>query len=118
MCRPSHVPPVYEASDRFDQNPLYSFEKLGKPIPIKKTLSQLDLENIGQGYSKNQKTTPQGAINMLFTKSRDSPNYWCPPTDRSNIAYHKSPTYIHRKRSTKVKSDQVNFNHCSKVCGK
>ena len=52
-------------SDTFDQNPLCTFDKIReKPILIKKTLSQLDLESKGHGHSKNQKTIPQGAINM------------------------------------------------------
>ena len=49
-------------------------------------LSQLDLESKSQGHRKNQRTMPQGAINMPSTKkiSRDSPNYWC-LNDLSNM---------------------------------
>ena len=51
-------------SDMFDQNPPCTLDKIReKPIPIK-MLSQLDLERKGQGHSKNQKTMPQGAINI------------------------------------------------------
>ena len=74
-------------SGTFDQNPPCTFDKIReKPIPIKKKLSQLDLESKGQDHSKNQKTMPQGTINMLSTKkrSRDSPSYWS-PTDMSNM---------------------------------
>ena len=49
-------------------------------------LSQLEIESKGQGHRKNQRTMPQGAINMPSTKkiSRDSPNYWC-LNDLSNM---------------------------------
>ena len=51
-------------SDTFDQNPLCTFDKIREKPILMKTLSQLDLESKGQGHSKNQKTIPQGAINM------------------------------------------------------
>ena len=43
-------------------------------------MKNLDLESKGQGHSKNQKTMPQGAINMLS----GFPSYWC-PTDLLNM---------------------------------
>ena len=44
-----------------------------------KMLSQFDLDSKSQGHSKNQKTMPQGAINMPYNKERGySPSYWCP----------------------------------------
>ena len=63
-------------SDTLDQNPPCTLDKIREKAILMKTLSQLDLESKGQGHSKNQKTMPQGAINMLSTQKigRDSPN--------------------------------------------
>ena len=64
-------------SDTLDQNPPCTLDQIREKAILMKTLSQLDLESKGQGHSKNQKTMPQGAINMLSTQKigRDSPNY-------------------------------------------
>ena len=96
-------------SDTFDQNLPCTLDQIReKPIPIK-TLSELDLESKGQGHSKNQKTMPQGAINMSSTKkmSRDSPNYWC-LTDLSNMSSVKQYVDPH-PMGRRHKNYEVNF---------
>ena len=67
-------------------------------------LSRLGLDSKGQGHNKNQKTIPQGAINMPpKTKlSRDSPNYWC-PIDMSNINDLLTITEIGQQRSRVIR---------------
>ena len=62
------MPPFYEA---FRQNLPCTFDKIkenkGKTHSNEKRSHSLTLS---QGHSKNQKTMPQGAINMLSTKKR------------------------------------------------
>ena len=72
-------------SDTFDKNLPCTFDKIREKPILMKTLAWLDLESKSLGQCKNQKTMPQGELNVSSTKktSRDSPNYWC-TNDLSN----------------------------------
>ena len=47
------MPPVCEASDMFNLNPMHSSDKLVLKRFCEETLLKLDLEPKGQGHSKN-----------------------------------------------------------------
>ena len=92
--------------DKFDLNPLVFLTKLGKTHSDEKRYHSLTLRAKVKVIAKIKRQCPREQQTCR------------PPTDLSLIICYKRPTDNHRKRSTKVKSDQVNFNHCSTVSGK
>ena len=105
-------------SDTFDQNPPCTLDKIReKPIKMKNTLTAWPWEQRSRSWQKSKHNTPWSNKHASQKKIWDGIR---PITGVQLICQicYKWPTYNHRKRSTKVKSIQVNFNHCSKVSGK
>ena len=79
-------------SDTFDQNPPCTVDKTGETYFDEKRSHGLTLRATvkvkGQGHSKNQKTIPQGAINMPLQKylSSGSLSNWCDPEEDADIS--------------------------------